>query len=159
MNKKRIAALIALAVLTLAGKFLCAEPHWNNQTTFMAQDDGDSLRPFSVSIGTTTPVLVYYSTQTAAAARSGYASPDRVLTIQNPQAYNLFCSTSIGFSATAGNRFEVFSSSVVAAGSAYRGSNVFETHAAPSQIWCVFESAAGAGLKEILGVVGYDSGD
>lgn len=130
-----------------------AEPHWNNQTTLMTQDDGDSLRPFSVSIGTTTPVLVYYSTQTAQPKNVGYASPDRVLVIENTQPFHLFCSTSSGFSATSGNRFVILST---AAG---RGEAIFKIYSAPNQIWCVFETAAGAGLKEILGWVGFDSQD
>lgn len=139
--------------LLLMGGILRGEPHSNNQTLFMAQDDGDSIRAFTVSVGTTTPVLVYYSTQTAQPQRTAYASPDRILTIQNIQNFNLFCSTFPTMSATSGPRFLIIST---AAG---RGDPFFQTYAAPSRVYCIFEPAAGASLLEVLGWVGYDSGD
>jgi hypothetical protein len=140
--------LIVLGLVMVAK----AEPHWNYQTTMSAQDDGDSMRMFTASVGTTTPVLVYYSTQTAAPQRSAYASPDRILTIENIQLYNLFCSTTNTVSATSGNRFEIF-------GTTYPCSLPFQTYAAPANVWCIFETAAGSGTKEVLGWVGYDSQD
>lgn len=150
VKMKRYLILVLAIVVGIYG-YLEAEPHWNNQTTFMAQDDGDSMRTFTVSIGTTTPVSVYYSTQTAAPARNGYSSPDRVVMVQNLHPFNLYCSTYSTVSATSGNRFVIRAST--------QSGNTFTTYSAPPQLWCIFDSPAGAGTREVLGWVGYDSQD
>ena len=151
--KNRFLVLFGIVFVLLGFISLKAysEPHWNNQTTFMSQDDGDSMRMFSIQVGTVTAARVYYSTQTAAPQRSAYASPDRILTIENPTSFNLFCGTYPTVNATSGARFEIFNATTPTL-------NVFQTYAAPSNIYCIFEAAAN-GSKEVLGWVGYDSGD
>ncbi len=140
-------AAVSLGLVAIA----FAEPHWNNQVTLVSEDEGDSIRPFSVSVSSN-PTLVYYSTQTAMPKNVGYVSPDRFLSIENTSTFNLFCSTSSGFTSGSGNRFEIF-------GSTYPVGNIWGTYSAPTQIWCAFETAFGSGTKEILGWVGFDSQD
>lgn len=150
--KERNLVFLFFAVISLfLVGLVFAEPHWNNQVTLTTQDDGDSIRPFSVNVSSN-PTLVYYSTQTAQPKNLGYSSPDRVVAIENTSLFNLFCSTGSGFSSGAGNRWEVF-------GSSYPTGSIWQTYSAPNQIWCAFETAFGSGTKEILGWVGYDSQD
>lgn len=151
MKAKNCILLFFVVVSFCLVGLLFAEPHWNNQTTLSTQDDGDSIRPFSVNVSSN-PTLVYYSTQTAQPKNLGYSSPDRVVTIENTSLFNLFCSTSSGFTQASGNRWQVF-------GSSYPTGSIWQTYSAPTQIWCAFEAAFGSGTKELLGWIGYDSQD
>ena len=156
MKKDLKVFLSAFAVLTLlSAKVVFSEPRETGlfQSNLVIIDNGDSIRPFTVAVGTTTPVLVYYSTQTAAPRISNYGSPDRNLVIQNITAFNLFCSTLSTVSSLSGNRFVILST---AAG---RGDTFFQTYSAPFRLYCVFDPSAGAGTKEVLGYVEYDSAD
>lgn len=142
--KKLSRILVSYLLLASIGNYSYAVPRGVPPVltaTFL--DTGDSRRPFTVAIGSTTPVQIFPS---SAAAQGNFSFADREIHIQNITPFRLFCSTFATVSATAGNRFLVVSSET------YKAYTI-------TPLWCIFEPSAGAGTKEVIGEFLYDSRD
>lgn len=141
-----LAPLFFVSALKAGQKY----PNGNYQTTPVYIDSGNRIRPFQVAVGTSTPALVYYSTQTASPLIGNYDSVDRYIVIQNHTVFDAACSTTNNFKFSNGPRWFVYGNGLSAPGLTFR--------AAPPQIWCILDPAAGATL-ELDGYVEYDSRD
>lgn len=154
MKKILIGTILAVTIgISLLAFKVCAEPHWNNQTTLMAQDDGDSIRPFSVTISSSA-TLIYFSTQTAAPSRTTETSVDRFLAIQNQTSFDVYCTTFAATNPLVVPRWVIYST-VTAATSLF---SQWITYSAPTRIYCA-ENTATTTTGPLIGWIGYDSGD
>ena len=125
--------LIPLGVFT---GFCLSWPREGFNTKPVFQHTGDRGFPFTVSVGTTTPVRLYTS-----------EARDREILFQSTSAtYYIYCGTHSAVSATSGTRFWIPPKPSALFTNAYYN------------LWCISESAA-AGAVELIGVVDRDSKD
>lgn len=157
MNNRRTFIGLVLAAFLIFGfkVFVLSSPRVSNgtyQSPTVFEDNGDSVRPFSFSVGTTTVVQVYSQTTTATPKATNYASVDRSITLQNTSAFNLWCSTVNTVSASSGNRWVIW-------GSTYTTGANWTNTTPPKSIFCILDPTAGAATAAVVGWVDYDSGD
>lgn len=134
---------ILIAFLSIALFYSIAYPYGRSgdlaDPSFLTT--GDMAEGISVSVGTTTPVLVYDSNNTG--------KWDREILLQNTStSYDIYCSTSnSGFTATSGPRW-LLPKNPTAYWSNTR-----------SDIWCLAEPSAGSTEIDVVGEVNFDSRD
>ena len=107
----------------------------------VSQNAGDRAEGVSITVGTTTPVLVYTST----------AKHREVLLINQSTSYFLYIGTHSAVSASSGPRAVIPKATTERPGS-------FLTNAT-ANIYAIYESSAGGALLEVLGWIEFDKGD
>lgn len=151
MERKRfvvgvVFGLLMVGMMFAAVKVFSEQAEYQRRTQFVSQDEGNVAKAFTVKVGTQTAISVY-----AASVATNTDTQDRLVMIQNIQAYQLYCSTApTGWSDTFGSRWIIYPST--------GAPNTFFTRNS-SQIWCMFEAASGATTKEVIGRIEFDSRD
>lgn len=129
-------ALFGVALLVGFSSLSYAYPGKGGRAERVAVDQGDTMVPFALSVGTTTAVAVY-TKQTGRV--------DRKLVVCNGQAFNLYVGTHSALSASS-------NATLVP-------DNSCETFISPAlSLWAIYESGAGA-ADQVNGYKQYDSRD
>lgn len=135
--------LIAIGLIGVLSGVAHAWPRAGYTANITFHNTGDSSKGINVLIDTGTMTSVYVATPSALNSRN---TRDRDVILQNPNSFNVFCSTWAAPVFNVGPRWVIMSSTT------------FHTQSTGS-IFCDVDSAAGAGAFTILGRVEYDSKD
>lgn len=132
---------LGLATMLVAGVVLGVQRAAVQRVEPTFLETGNASRGFSVSVGSTTPVLVYTP---ATPNLINYPTSDRVMTIANSHGFKLFCATTSAIAAVSTTRWAILSSST------------FVTHTLVPT-FCIYDVTAST--KEVHFKVDYDTAD